>query len=116
MKKRLVGVVLAAALTFTGSSMAFAEDSDYVIATVPKLTAAAWFVRMEDGIKNFADDTGVDAYMTGPGRSRCCPSGTVHPGSDRSRSRCDLCSSVFHGSTGAGSEAGKGCGNCCDQS
>ena len=66
MKKRVVGVVLAAALTFTGSSMAFAEDSDYVIATVPKLTAAAWFVRMEDGIKNFADDTGVDAYMTGP--------------------------------------------------
>lgn len=42
------------------------QKTDYVIATVPKLTAAAWFVRMEDGIKDFASDTGVDAYMTGP--------------------------------------------------
>ena len=42
------------------------SSKDYVIATVPKLTAAAWFVRMETGIKQFAEETGVDAYMTGP--------------------------------------------------
>jgi len=42
------------------------RKTDYVIATVPKLTAAAWFVRMEEGIKDFAAATGVEAYMTGP--------------------------------------------------
>ena len=42
------------------------QKTDYVIATVPKLTAAAWFVRMEEGIKQFAQETGVEAYMTGP--------------------------------------------------
>lgn len=92
-KKRLVSLGLAAALVFTTAACGgkettdnveekvessedntadgITEDdtetrSDYVIATVPKLTAAAWFVRMEEGIKDFAADTGVDAYMTGP--------------------------------------------------
>ena len=82
MKKKVLAVFMASVLcmgTLTGS-VAFAaaedtkemgerkkeNDSDYVIATVPKTTAAAWFVRMEDGIKDFAKDTGVDAYQTGP--------------------------------------------------
>jgi simple sugar transport system substrate-binding protein len=45
------------------------NDKTYVIATVPKLMAAAWFIRMNEGVKQFAGDTGVDAYMTGPDQS-----------------------------------------------
>lgn len=50
----------------TDGETAGEQKTDYVIATVPKLTAAAWFVRMEEGIKQFAEETGVEAYMTGP--------------------------------------------------
>ena len=43
-----------------------AAKTDFVIVTVPKATGIAWFQRMETGVKQFAADTGVDAYMTGP--------------------------------------------------
>ncbi len=42
------------------------ESKDFTIATVPKTTGIAWFQRMETGVKKFAADTGVDAYMIGP--------------------------------------------------
>lgn len=38
----------------------------FTIATVPKLTSIAWFQRMEQGVKKYAADTGMDAYYTGP--------------------------------------------------
>lgn len=38
----------------------------FTIATVPKLTSIAWFQRMEQGVKKYASDTGMDAYYTGP--------------------------------------------------
>lgn len=37
----------------------------FTIATVVKLTGVAWFDRMEVGVKQFAADTGMDAYQTG---------------------------------------------------
>ncbi len=37
----------------------------YKIATVVKLTGVAWFDRMEEGVKRFAADTGMDAFQTG---------------------------------------------------
>lgn len=40
-------------------------DEDFIIATVVKLTGVAWFDRMEEGVKQFAADTGVDAFQTG---------------------------------------------------
>lgn len=43
-----------------------AENTDFVIATVPKATGIAWFQRMEVGVNEFAADTGVDAYQIGP--------------------------------------------------
>lgn len=39
---------------------------DYKIAVVPKLTSIAWFQRMEVGVKEYASNTGVDAFYTGP--------------------------------------------------
>lgn len=39
---------------------------DYKIAVVPKLTSIAWFQRMEVGVKEYAEQTGVDAFYTGP--------------------------------------------------
>jgi len=47
-----------------------AEDrTDFVIVTVPKATGIAWFQRMEIGVNQFAADTGVDAYQTGPAQA-----------------------------------------------
>lgn len=40
-------------------------DKVYKIATVVKLTGVAWFDRMEEGVKQFAADTGMDAWQTG---------------------------------------------------
>lgn len=41
------------------------DNSEYTIATIVKLTGVAWFDRMEVGVKQFAEDTGVDAFQTG---------------------------------------------------
>lgn len=38
----------------------------YTIAVVPKLTALAWYERMEEGVKEYAQENGVDVYYTGP--------------------------------------------------
>lgn len=41
------------------------DTEKFEIATVVKLTGVAWFDRMEVGVKQFAADTGMDAYQTG---------------------------------------------------
>ncbi len=42
------------------------KKKGYTIAVVPKLTSIAWFQRMEVGVKEYAKDTGIDAFYTGP--------------------------------------------------
>lgn len=42
------------------------KTGDYTIAVVPKLTALAWYERMEEGVKEYADEHGVDVFYTGP--------------------------------------------------
>lgn len=42
------------------------EAKKYVIATVPKVSGIAWFDRMEEGVKEFAEDTGHEAFQVGP--------------------------------------------------
>lgn len=91
MKKKLLSVFLVAAMTATmltgcGSKESTSTDasatttettdeaaettdkasSDYTIAVVVKGNTNGWFVRMEEGIKKFAEETGINAYMTGP--------------------------------------------------
>ncbi len=56
-------VVLVAVLLVSSVSV-FAED--YTIAVVPKMTSIAWFQRMEVGVNEYVEETGVDAFYTGP--------------------------------------------------
>jgi simple sugar transport system substrate-binding protein len=80
--KKVVSLILAAVMTIslaacgktpsTPPSSSSASPSQtaaakkFTIVTVPKLTSIAWFQRMEQGVKKFASDTGMDAYYTGP--------------------------------------------------
>ena len=50
------------------------EDGNYTIAVVPKLTALAWYERMEEGVDEYAKDNGVDAFVRGGRRA----AGTVY--------------------------------------
>lgn len=42
------------------------SNKDYKIAVVPKLTSIAWFQRMEVGVNEYAEETGMDVFYTGP--------------------------------------------------
>lgn len=55
--------------TDAGGTEGAAAGGDVTMVTVPKLTGVSWFDRMETGVNQFADDTGVDAYMQGPGQA-----------------------------------------------
>ncbi len=48
---------------------ASAESSDYKIATVVKESSDPWFIRMEEGVNRFADETGVNAFQKGPSKT-----------------------------------------------
>lgn len=54
--------------TETGTDNA-TEGSDWTIALVPKDSTNAWFVRMEEGVKQFASDTGINAFQKGPAKT-----------------------------------------------
>ena len=73
--KRVVvaGMVSTLVVALSVVSAARGEDNRSVehtkkirIVTVVKRTGIGWFERMEEGIKQFAAQTGVDATMTGP--------------------------------------------------
>lgn len=46
-----------------------AAAKKYTIATVVKLDGVAWFDRMREGVQEFANDTGHDAYLIGPAKA-----------------------------------------------
>lgn len=46
-----------------------AEERDYKIAIVPKDSTDAWFVRMEVGVKEYAEDTGMNVFQKGPAKT-----------------------------------------------
>jgi simple sugar transport system substrate-binding protein len=43
-----------------------AGDGDYTIAIVPNDSTNPWFVRMEEGVKKYAADSGLEVYQKGP--------------------------------------------------
>lgn len=43
-----------------------AAGGDYTIAIVPKDATNPWFVRMEEGVKRYAEDTGMNVFQKGP--------------------------------------------------
>lgn len=44
-------------------------DKDFKIAVVPKDSTNAWFVRMEEGVKKYAQDTGMNVFQKGPAKT-----------------------------------------------
>lgn len=44
-------------------------ESEWKIAIVPKDSTNAWFVRMEEGVKQYAADTGLNAFQKGPAKT-----------------------------------------------
>jgi simple sugar transport system substrate-binding protein len=76
-KKMLTGIALGASALLlasctttadpveTATSGAPAESSDQTMVTVVKLTGIGWFDRMEEGVLEFASETGIDARQEG---------------------------------------------------
>lgn len=57
----------AAAETNAAAEAGSAEgNKDYKIAVVVKGNTNGWFIRMNEGIEKWADQTGINAWMTGP--------------------------------------------------
>ena len=48
----------------SGSDNATKSDKDYSIAIVPKDATNPWFVRMEQGVKKYAEDTGLTRCLS----------------------------------------------------
>lgn len=55
--------------TDASSESAASGGDDVTMVTVPKLTGISWFNRMEEGVDQYAEDTGVDAFMQGSGEA-----------------------------------------------
>jgi simple sugar transport system substrate-binding protein len=76
----LVLMVIAGSMAFAGGGQQPAAPSgpkgksskaekDWRIALVPKDSTNSWFVRMEVGVKQFAKDTGLNAFQKGPAKT-----------------------------------------------
>ncbi len=69
MKRMLFLVVLAVALVLAVScapKAAEKPEEPYEIAVVVKITGIPWFNRLEEGVKEAAEELGVNAYQVGP--------------------------------------------------
>jgi len=55
-----------AAEVSAGEAAPSPASDGYKIAVVPKDSSNAWFVRMDEGVKKFAEDTGINAFQKGP--------------------------------------------------
>jgi len=66
MKKISVSLFIVLTMVLLFSSVAVFAADEYTIAVVPKMTSIAWFQRMEEGVLQYVDETGVDAFYTGP--------------------------------------------------
>ena len=65
----LLLVVALAAPLFGQAGKSKKPSKDWKIALVPKDSTNAWFVRMEVGVKQFARDTGLNAFQKGPAKT-----------------------------------------------
>ena len=69
MSKKILGVLMAGLLLVSLTACGGSGDKDgekWKIATVVKESSDPWFIRMEDGVKKFAADTGNEAFQKGP--------------------------------------------------
>lgn len=68
-----IALMMAAAVASVSAQKLPGKSSkpskDWKIALVPKDSTNAWFVRMEVGVKQFAKDTGLNAFQKGPAKT-----------------------------------------------
>lgn len=69
----MLRTILLAGATAVGAVLAFGaahaadpENAKIAMPTVVKISGIQWFNRMDEGVKRFAKDTGVNAYQVGP--------------------------------------------------
>lgn len=74
--KKALSLLLALSMVISlGACAAKPTDSaqsgekTYKIATVVKESSDPWFIRMEEGVKRFAENTGVNAFQKGPSKT-----------------------------------------------
>ena len=63
----LAGAMIAAPAFMLSTAPANAADT--TIATVVKIAGIQWFNRMEEGVKQYAEDTGANAFQVGPAQA-----------------------------------------------
>ncbi|VAW22945.1 Ribose ABC transport system, periplasmic ribose-binding protein RbsB (TC 3.A.1.2.1) [hydrothermal vent metagenome] len=64
---KILAGVLAASTALSIALPATAQETS--IATVVKISGIQWFNRMEEGVKQFAEDTGINAFQVGPAQA-----------------------------------------------
>lgn len=66
-------ITLLGATALAGATMAFATAAPAqdgpTIATVVKIAGIQWFNRMEEGVQQYAEDTGANAFQVGPAQA-----------------------------------------------
>lgn len=73
MKKGVIFICILAlaivSVSATGTQEKATGEKTLKIALVPKDSTNAWFVRMDEGVKRFAKDTGYNAFQKGPAKT-----------------------------------------------
>ncbi|HBR03092.1 MAG TPA: autoinducer 2 ABC transporter substrate-binding protein [Ruminiclostridium sp.] len=68
--KRLLTLILVLCMVFTvtacGGKAVSKNEKDFEIVVVPKDATNPWFVRMETGVKEYKEETGINVYQKGP--------------------------------------------------
>jgi simple sugar transport system substrate-binding protein len=65
---KLLAATALAGTAITGATVATAQDGPS-IATVVKIAGIQWFNRMEEGVNQYAADTGANAFQVGPAQA-----------------------------------------------
>lgn len=68
MKRTVSILAMATAAAVAAGQSASAQDAP-TIATVVKIAGIQWFNRMEEGVKQYAADTGANAFQVGPAQA-----------------------------------------------
>ncbi|MER3482027.1 MAG: LacI family transcriptional regulator [Meiothermus sp.] len=69
MKRKAIWIAAGLAALAVGVTGIVLAQKKYTIVTVVKITGINWFNRMEEGVKQYAKDTGNNATQTGPAQA-----------------------------------------------
>ena len=65
MTRKTIWIAVGLAALAIGATAVWAQSKKYTITTVVKITGINWFNRMEEGVKQYAKDSGNNATQTG---------------------------------------------------